>query len=388
MKSGKFRVIHSCSIWLLQTQTWIYTQVKYLPDAAEVHVVCERTVNLDQFSVPNIHCQKSTSLLQFVWEKAVRKIYSPHYRGYLKAVANKTSARILHSHFGPLGWLETEVARELKISHVVTFYGYDVKMLPRRDDRWLSRYRELFESADLFLCEGPHMARAIIELGCPEQKVKVHHLGVEIDGIAYKPRCWRDGEPLRVLIAAGFREKKGIPYALQALAQLQRDLPLEITIIGDADPEEVSKSEKERILEIIEASGLKSKTRLLGYQPYSKLFQEAYNHHIFISPSVTAANGDTEGGAPVTLIEMMATGMPVISTLHCDIPEVVQYGVKDWLVEERDVPGLVDRLRWLVQHADKWPPLLAAGRRHVELEYDAADQGRKLVGIYQNLMKQ
>ena len=278
-------------------------------------------------------------------------------------------------------------AAKTGMRHVVTYYGYDVKMLPGQGKRWLRRYKELFDTASLFLCEGPHLAGELLDLGCPQHKVKVHHLGVEIDNIPYKPRQWKDGEPLRVLIVAGFREKKGIPDALEALARFQHTTPVEITIIGDAVSQQRSKKEKQRILKVLEQGGLKSKTRLLGFQPFSVVFEEAYKHHVFISPSITGSDGDTEGGAPVTLIEMIATGMPVISTLHCDIPEVVRYGVENWLVEENDIPGLVDRLRWLVQYPDEWNQLLVEGRKHVESEFDVVYQGRKLLGLYQDLME-
>jgi len=75
---------------------------------------------------------------------------------------------------------------------------------------------------------------------------------------------------------------------------------------------------------------------MLGFQPHAILFEEAYKNHIFLSPSVTALDGDTEGGAPVTIIEMAATGMPIISTKHCDIPEVIKDGVTGFLANERD----------------------------------------------------
>src|SRR5690606_39794503 len=65
----------------------------------------------------------------------------------------------------------------------------------------------------------------------------------------------------------------------------------------------------------------------LGYQPWRALMDAAYRHHVFLSPSITASDGDTEGGAPVGLIEMAATGMPVISSRHADIPEVIEHGV-------------------------------------------------------------
>jgi colanic acid/amylovoran biosynthesis glycosyltransferase len=291
-------------------------------------------------------------------------------------------AHIIHSHFGHIGWANLVIAQREKIRHVVTFYGADVSLLPTQDKRWLSRYRELFDKADFFLCEGPHMAKELIKLGCPKEKVKVHHLGIEIENIPYKPRRWQDGEPLRVLLAASFREKKGIPYALQALSLVQHIVPVEITIIGDAGSDRSSKKEKRRILEIIANNGLQLNTRLLGYQPYSTFFDEAYKHHVFISPSVTASDGDTEGGAPVSLIEMIATGLPVVSTSHCDIPEVVRYGIDNWLAEERDVPGLVSKMQWLIENTDKWENFLLEGRRHIAREFNALQQGKRLSKIY------
>jgi colanic acid/amylovoran biosynthesis glycosyltransferase len=48
-------VIHSTPIWHPQTQAWQYTNIEPIPKKIEKHIVCERTENLDQFSLPNIH---------------------------------------------------------------------------------------------------------------------------------------------------------------------------------------------------------------------------------------------------------------------------------------------------------------------------------------------
>ena len=116
------------------------------------------------------------------------------------------------------------------------------------------------------------------------------------------------------------------------------------------------------------------------------ILSEAFQHHIFLSPSVTASDGDSEGGAPVVLIEMMATGMPVVSTTHCDIPEVVDYGKGDWLVAEHDVDALASRLIWLIEHPSEWIQLIQQGREHVERHFDASVQGVKLGEIYSSLI--
>lgn len=121
---------------------------------------------------------------------------------------------------------------------------------------------------------GSYMAQCLVDLGCPPEKVKVHRLSVISGEIAFKPREWHPGEPLKVLIAASFREKKGIPYALEALGQFQDKVDLEVTIIGDVNSEPRSQQEKQKILAIIEKYKLQDKVRMLGYHDQSECWNE------------------------------------------------------------------------------------------------------------------
>jgi len=381
--TSPIKVLHSTRIWLPQTQTWIYNQLRYLPARhIENHVVCDRTENLSQFNVPHIHDLSQGSKFRDLWNSGLRKLPLGCHARLLGQVAKNIGANILHSHFGNIGWENLSVTRASKIKHIVTFYGYDVNKLPVQKPLWRKRYYQLFSQADLFLCEGHQMANSLISLGCPEDKVKVQHLGIETDEISYTPRIWNIDTPFRVLIAAGFREKKGITYALKALDAIKKDIKLEVTIIGDASNDPASQQEKKHIFKTIQHLGLQEHISMLGFQPHSRLTEEAYKHHLFLSPSVTASDGDTEGGAPVSLIEMIATGMPVVSTNHCDIPEVVNYENKNWLVEERDVEGLTKRILWLIRSPENWQTMLDIGRSHVETHYNAGIQGKKLAEIY------
>jgi colanic acid/amylovoran biosynthesis glycosyltransferase len=387
--TSSLTVVHSLPTWLPLTATWLHNQVRYLSSEIKNHVVCETTENLDQFSLSNIHCLKDQPRGPIVPDGLLRKLrlqklLSRRYLDFLKRVAFKHHARILHSHWGDTGWRDVDAAKKSDLRQIVTFYGKDVNYYPQFPI-WRERYQYLFQQVDLVLCEGPHMAQCIMELGCPTTKVRVQHLGVDLDKIEFRPRVWKDG-PLRVFIAGSFREKKGIPYALRALGLAQKQLPpLEITIIGDASKDPRSLPEKARILEALRQYRLEDKTRLMGYQTHTVLLEEAYKHHIFISPSVTASDGDTEGGAPVTLIEMAATGMPIISTTHCDIPSIVLHGKTGLLAAERDVDGLSRHLRRYVEHPESWREMLILGRRHIEIKYDVVKQAAKLRDIYLSL---
>ena len=65
-------------------------------------------------------------------------------------------------------------------------------------------------------------------------------------------------------------------------------------------------------------------------------------YHVFIQPSCYTATRDCEGGAPLVLLNAQATGMPVITTTHCDIPDEVIHNETGLLTAERDIEGLVD----------------------------------------------
>jgi colanic acid/amylovoran biosynthesis glycosyltransferase len=380
--SSEVRVLHSHPVWLPQTMTWLYYQIKYLPGEVDNRIVCEETQNLDQFDLPNIHCLGSRGLWGRVRRWRIRGLKCLAQVLWLWQNCRQFRPHIIHSHFGNVGYFNSWVLRMMPVKHVVTFYGADVNMFPTQDPRWRRRYRSLFASADLFLCEGPHMGQCLAQLGCSKNKVRVHHLGVEVDKIPFRPREWRKSEPLRVLIASTFREKKGIPYAIEALGRVQHEVALEITVIGDATEEPRSLAEKNSILKSVERFGLQRRVRFLGFQPHRVLMEEAYRSHIFVAPSVTGSDGDTEGGAPVSLIEMAASGMPIVSTKHCDIPEVLPEGTAALLVAERSATALAGALKSLTDH---WPEISAClpkTRSYIEQAYSANKQGIALGKVY------
>ncbi|MBE9204805.1 glycosyltransferase [Synechocystis salina LEGE 06099] len=382
-------IIHQNTVWLSQTQTWLYHQIKHLPCNIENHIVCDQVDNLEQFYLPNIHNFSENFILKYYFQKAIKKLFSPQYYPFLVDQAKIHNAQILHSHFGNRGWQNLVSAKQAKLKHIVTFYGFDVNYLPKQYPFWLQRYQALFQEVDYILCEGSHMAKCIVEMGCPAKKVKVHHLGVSVDNIPFKPRQWDPSQPLRILIASSFVEKKGIPYSLEAVAIFQKknSIPIQITIIGDARQEKRQQQQKKKIIETIEKYDLQSKVKLMGYQPYLIFLKEAYQHHIFLSPSITSSDGDTEGGAPISILEMAASGMPILSTIHCDIPDIIQEGKTGLLAKERDAEGLAENLQWLVDHPKQWQIMLRASRNHIEQEYNVKIQSQRLVDIYQCLIK-
>jgi colanic acid/amylovoran biosynthesis glycosyltransferase len=105
-----------------------------------------------------------------------------------------------------------------------------------------------------------------------------------------------------------------------------------------------------------------------------------------MAPSLTDDTGESEGGAPTVLLEMQAAGMPVISTLHADIPEVVIDGRSGFLVAERDSNALAEKLLFLVEHPEIWEFMGKAGRKNIEEDYNIRLEAPKLERVYEQLV--
>jgi len=213
-------------------------------------------------------------------------------------------------------------------------------------------------------------------------------LGVDLDRIKFVPRKLGGNSEIRILIAASFREKKGIPYGVDAFGRLtKKHENLRLTIIGDSRGSPEEEKQKEDILAAINKYHLDSCVKLTSYLPYTLFLRELGNHHIFLSPSVRASNGDTEGGAPVSIIEASASGMPILSTTHCDIPEVVINAESGYLVPERNVDALAEKLELLISNSGMWEQMGQKGREHIEKNYNIMTQVQRLEEIYDTVGK-
>ncbi len=369
---GKPVVAHSLDTYLFLTGSWVYSQIRNVREIRPI-VICDRQANTDTFPFAPICSLGDCSRMGARLARCYRKVFalpSSLFESYLR----REEARILHSHFGTRGYDDLALARALKVPHITAFYGFDAG-LPKQSRRWRRRYQRLFDEGTLFLAEGSHMKERLVALGCREEKIIVQHLGVDVERIPFQTRQIGPNEEIRILVAASFREKKGIPYALEALARcLQKHRTVRLTLIGDSHDTRGSEAEKAKIMCTMREHALARYVHWMGYQPYPIFLEELYRHHILLAPSVTAGDGDIEGGAPVSLIEASASGMPVLSTIHCDIPEVIQDGKSGLLVPERDVVALADALDSLIESPEQRETMGRWGRGHVEREYNGAHQ--------------
>ncbi len=369
-------IAHYHETYLAPTETFIYEYLRMIK-AYDPFFMCKNLINLDRFPFGRVY---SLSQLNGLWVYINAKSKKWLNRElYFEHLLKKNNARLIHAHFGPNGWSLLSTKRRLKVPLITTFYGWDMSVFPRQEI-WQVRYRELFNQGDLFLVEGGNMKNKLMELGCPPEKIRIQRIAIDVG--QFKPREKRDKQrkKMKILFCGRFVEKKGLIYALKALKSLINKIPdVEFVVVGDGDL-------RPEIEKFISENSMEKYITLMGNLPLSSLADHMRDADIMLQPSVTAENGDSEGGAPTVLLEAQATGLPVVSTFHADIPEVVLDGRSGFLCPERDPMALTEKIIYLIEHPEVREAMGKEGRRHVEANYNIYVEVNKLEQVYSEVI--
>ena len=277
---------------------------------------------------------------------------------------------IIHCHFGALG-LKATRAREvgaLRGRIVTAFHGEDVTNYPKRFRPGL--YSPLFEQGDLFLPISARWNDSLMAMGCPPERIRVHRMGVDLR--RFVPRSSGSQQRVRIATVGRLVEKKGIEDAIMALSTVRT--PFEYLVAGDGPlRNQLEALARERL-----PAGA---VHFLGAQTQDAVIPLLQSADIFLAPSVTGADGDIEG-IPVSIMEAMALALPIVSTRHSGIPELVSHGVSGLLLEEHDIAGLSSALSDLAADPALRARFGAAGRAIVASEYNVATLTDRLIDLY------
>jgi len=288
---------------------------------------------------------------------------------------------LLHCQFGYYGpfaerLVSLGAARGAKL--VTSFRGVDLAIdVPARP----GRYRALFRNGDLFLPVTRDFRERLLLHGVSADRVRVHRSGINLSRFRFAPRPPpAPGETARLLFVGRLMEKKGLAYVIEALALIvAQGRRCSLTVIGDG-------ALMPRMQAQCEALGISDRVSFLGTRTHDEIAQAIRDAHILLAPSVRAHSGDEEG-IPNVLKEAMAVGLPVISTRHSGIPELIEHGVSGLLAPERDAQALAALLERLLEHPEQWPVLQQAARRKIEEEYDSERLNDDLVAAYTGLLE-
>lgn len=296
--------------------------------------------NIDPYPQPRGALERLGRAARFQWGLRIGRALRGENRRRLQEFFEHHEVTHCLAQFGPTGCKLTRATERAGVRLYVHFHGYDATSLPR-EPHWRREYRRLFRQAAGVIAPSHFILDRLAALGCPRAKLHVSPCGIAPDQFPLSDR-----EPGHILAVGRFVEKKAPLTTIRAFASVADDSPgAHLHMVGDGPllaPAQALAIER----------GISGRITFHGSQSHDAVRALLSRASLFVQHSVTAPNGDTEG-LPVAILEAMASGIPVVSTRHSGIPEVVREGETGLLVKEHDTEGMARALACLLSDPDR-----------------------------------
>ena len=267
---------------------------------------------------------------------------------------------VVLAEYGTAGSYIAPVCKSLDIPLLVHFHGFDAS---RKDilNNFKKGYQLMFSYAKKIIVVSNAMKQALIRQGCPKTKLLINTCGPHSDYLNIKP-----DNNSNSIISVGRHTYKKAPYLTILAFQkvLIKHPQLKLKMIGDGELFDVSKN-------LVKSLGLENNIILLGGLDRQEIIKHLKSAFLFVQHSLVASNGDSEG-TPVGIIEAMAAGLPVVSTLHAGIPDVVIENKTGFLVDEGDIDTMASYMLKLVENRDLAKTFGINGRSIILEQYTMA----------------
>jgi colanic acid/amylovoran biosynthesis glycosyltransferase len=233
----------------------------------------------------------------------------------------------------------------------------------------------MLEAVQLVLVRSESLGRALINLGCPAGKIRLQHTGIPVDEIPFRGRDWPANGAWKFVQACRLIEKKGLRVSLRAFAKFAARYPASTFTIAGEGPLRNELGQLAAELDVAD------KVFFPGFISQTQLRELFYQSHIFLHPSEVGGDGNQEG-VPNSMLEGMASGLPVFATEHGGIPEAIENGRSGILVNERDEEALALALLERTAHPEGLAAIARNGADVVRKHFEQTGQTRQLEDYY------
>ncbi len=372
-----------CATFLKPEMLHIYRQITALERVRPI-VVTQKRENAERFPFAPITVlpKPATHFLRRIWYRQLRDApwqISPNETAALLRILETSRAELLHIYFGHIAVHLLPLIQKWPRPSVVSFHGADV-MVDLEKPAYRVATQRMLAAARLVLVRSESLRQALVRLNCPNEKIRLQRTGIPLDEITFTARTWPADGRWRLLQAGRLIQKKGLRTSLRAFADFARVYPQShFTIAGEGPllAELQTLAAELGVADRITFAGFVSQNALRD------LFQRA---HIFLHPSETGSDGNQEG-VPNSMLEAMASGLPVFATSHGGIPEAIESGVSGLLVPERDANALAAALLEGAKNPAQLSTFAERGAAAVAEKFEQRAQVRQLEEIYFEAMR-
>ena len=360
------------------TQTFITQDVKYLAQNHELVFVC--TIIGSDVVVPNVSVEhipfKHSLIKKILWKTDISLVYrNKVFKDKLDTIIADFKPDIIHCQFGieALRFIDNLV--DTSIPLVIQFRGYDAsRMLQKKS--YVKKLREVLNQKNhysIFVADS--LRKNLNHYGINTKNSMILHSGIDLSKFK-RDKTIVKKDTITFLQISSLKSKKGHSYTLRAFAKFianQTSKKYMLKLTGDGE-------ERTTLERLTKTLNIEDNVEFIGFVSHREakvLLQEA---DIFVHHSITPDDGDEEG-IPNAIMEAMAMELPVISTYHAGIPELVKEGVNGYLVAEKDIEMYARRMQDIL----KWDKL-KINRETIEKEFEINYHIRKLEAFYEEMV--
>jgi len=339
---------------LRRVRTAVYTQSR---ENAEMFPF-DPVVTLTKLARPRL---RGNFILRFWFKYVVKqwpppfpinKEVRPHHPYDLVTLLQRDKPELVHVYYGHKAVHYLEMLQAWGGPWVVSFHGVDVSKFIE-EEGYAEKLKTVFEEAKIVLARSESLLAKLESLGCPRGKLRLNRTPIPLEHLPASVREAPADGKWRFVQACRLIQKKGILTALEALAAVKERFPRFRYLICGEGPL------REKIADAVARLGLRENVELPGWLTQEQLVAEYGRAHLFLHPSEQTKGGDQEG-IPNSMLEAMATGLPVVATLHGGIPEAVKHGHDGLLVPEHSPRELAEAIERMMDD----PSLLARCSRN------------------------
>lgn len=258
---------------------------------------------------------------------------------------------------------------------VVHFHGYDASI--KEVIQKHSNYKDVFSYASKIIAVSKKMEQMLLDIGCPREKLVYNVYGPQPEFLKVEPVFSK-----KQFVAIGrFTDKKASYYTILAFKKAIENHPdAKLIMAGGGQLLNTCKN----LVKYLQIESQVEFPGIITPLQYRELLTESLG---FVQHSITAESGDMEG-TPLAVLEASAAGLPVVSTLHAGIPDVIVHGKTGLLCQEHDVESMTKNMKTLLDDKELAKEYGGLGKNNIKSNFSLERHIEKLQDILQSSIAQ
>ncbi len=328
------------------TQTFISQDAEHLSKKHDLLFICIKMDHSNTLPSSNVKVLdfKHHYFQKKLWKYDIYLSYrNNRFKKKLNQIIDAFDPDIIHCQFGIASLKLIDNIKNKTIPLVIQFRGYDASRLLNKKS-YVKRLQKVLNKKNYYsIFVAQSLRENLKKYSINVKNSMILHSGIDLNKFTREEDIEHDD--FTFLQVSSLNQKKGHEYTLKAFAKfisLQKSKTYKLVLAGDGE-------RKAQLIHLTQQLEIQDHVEFVGFVSPQEVKVLLQNADVFVHHSITPENGDEEG-IPNALMEAMAMELPVLSTYHAGISELVSEGINGYLVKEKDVESyalcMADIISW------------------------------------------